>query len=142
MGNLHLQIQPCDSRPAVRSGVSWGQVKIPGETPSLLPKFSSSGSHIMSVLCLSSHKTCTLLWVLSLSLCFQHFCGIFFLTRQVPWDFCLSETHPADSAWEVFDLLPPVIPTGTLFLINVSIPKHFNDAPAGDPGALSSYFRD
>lgn len=35
-------------------------------------------------------------------LCSQHFCGIFFLARQVPWDFCLSETHPADSSWKVF----------------------------------------
>lgn len=30
--------------------------------------------------------------------------------------------------------------TGTLFLINVSVSKHFKDARAGDPAALSSCF--
>lgn len=144
---------PCTSKfspviPDLQSGrVSAGaRLKNRRNSLSLLPNFPPTGAHlqgvIVSVLCLSSHKPHVLLRVLfpERGLCSQHFCGIFFLARQVPWDFCLSETHPADSSWKVFYLLPPGTQTRTLFLINVSISKHFRDACAGDPRALSSCF--
>lgn len=127
-------------------GVSWGQVnKIPAEIPSLLPKFSL-GSHLGGV-----HRVCPLPFFPQKpcpapgafperGLCSQHLCGIFFLARKVPWDFCVSESHPADSVWEVFHLLPPVMQTGPSFLMNVSISERFHDARAGGPGTSSSCF--